>query len=180
MESHTSLIDRIAFRPLTLDDLPMLQDWLRRPHVAEWWDDDTSMKELREYYGPSIAGEVPSRQFIASLDETPLGFIQRYQAVGFHHEGWWLDEHDPGVHGIDQFLADGARLSQGLGSAMIRAFVRSMLAEPAVTRIQTDPDPANARAIRCYEKAGFRKHAVIPTLDGPALLMYLDRQRAQP
>lgn len=171
---------RFTFVPLTLDHLPMLQDWVRRPHVAAWWDDDTGMEALVEYYGPSIAGEVASRQFIAHLDGAPLGFIQRYQAAAFHHEGWWLDEHDPGVHGIDQFLADASRLSQGLGSAMIRVFTDGIFADPDVTRIQTDPSPDNARAIRCYEKAGFRKHAVIDTMDGPALLLYLERRRAQP
>jgi hypothetical protein len=30
------LTRRVSFRPLTRDDLPLLFDWLRRPHVAEW------------------------------------------------------------------------------------------------------------------------------------------------
>jgi aminoglycoside 6'-N-acetyltransferase len=34
-----------------------------------------------------------------------------------------------------------------------------------------DPDPANARAIRAYEKAGFSKDRVVDTPDGPAMLM---------
>ena len=34
-----------------------------------------------------------------------------------------------------------------------------------------DPAPSNGRAIRAYEKAGFRHVAVIVTPDGPALLM---------
>ena len=38
-------------------------------------------------------------------------------------------------------------------------------------RIVTDPDPANARAIRAYEKAGFEKAGMVDTPDGPALLM---------
>jgi aminoglycoside 6'-N-acetyltransferase len=37
-----------------------------------------------------------------------------------------------------------------------------------------DPDPANARAIRAYEKAGFSKQHVVETPDGPALLMVRD------
>jgi hypothetical protein len=53
----------------------------------------------------------------------PTGFIQSYTPVGWHHEGWWLDEHDPGVRGIDQFLARADQLGQGFGTAMIRAFV---------------------------------------------------------
>ena len=29
--------DLLSFRPLTLTDLPLLHEWLARPHVAEWW-----------------------------------------------------------------------------------------------------------------------------------------------
>ncbi|MCC7053411.1 MAG: GNAT family N-acetyltransferase [Gemmatimonadaceae bacterium] len=173
-------IARITFRALALDDLPMLQAWVRRPHVAEWWDDDTSLEALREYYGPSIAGEEPGRQFIAMLDGEPIGFIQHYRAVDCHADGWWLAENDPGVFGIDQFLAESGRLGQGLGTAMISAFVRTILCGPGVTRIQVDPDPRNARAIRCYAKVGFREQAVVRTPDGDAQMMYLDPQRAQP
>ena len=35
----------------------------------------------------------------------------------------------------------------------------------------TDPDPANGRAIRAYEKAGFNKEGVVGTREGRALLM---------
>ena len=35
----------------------------------------------------------------------------------------------------------------------------------------TDPDPANTRAVRAYEKAGFEKAGMVDTPDGPALLM---------
>ena len=41
-------------------------------------------------------------------------------------------------------------------------------------RLVIDPDPANARAIRAYEKAGFRRGRVVDTPDGPALLMVRD------
>ena len=37
----------------------------------------------------------------------------------------------------------------------MRQFV-DMLFEEGVPRVVIDPDPANARAIRAYEKAGFR------------------------
>jgi RimJ/RimL family protein N-acetyltransferase len=66
-------------------------------------------------------------------------------------------------------------LGQGLGTAMVGEFVQFLWRDPAVTRIQADPAPTNARAIRCYEKAGFHSLGLITTPDGPALLMLLDR-----
>lgn len=61
------------------------------------------------------------------------------------------------------------------GTAMVRAFVRRLLDDPAVTRVQTDPAPTNLRAIRCYEKAGFLAVGEIDTPDGRALLMICER-----
>jgi RimJ/RimL family protein N-acetyltransferase len=58
---------------------------------------------------------------------------------------------------------------------MVSAFVRYLFTDVAVTRMQTDPDPTNARAIRCYEKVGFRPLGNIATPNGRALLMVLDR-----
>ncbi len=63
--------------------------------------------------------------------------------------GWWEDVIDPGVRGIDQ-------LNQGMGRAMVRAFTAQLLADPAVSLVQTDPSPDNARAIRCYVRASSR------------------------
>jgi RimJ/RimL family protein N-acetyltransferase len=165
----------IHFRPLTLEDLPTLADWLARPHVAQWWNETPTVAELTADYGPLIAGELPHRAYIALEEGRPIGFIQSYVAVECHHEGWWLDEDDAGVRGIDQFLADGARLGQGLGTQMVRAFVDHLFADRRVTRIQTDPSPDNPRAVRCYEKAGFRIDRQITTPDGPAVLMYRGR-----
>ena len=61
-------------------------------------------------------------------------------------------------------------IERGHGSALIRAFVDARLADGA-PRMVTDPDPANPRAIRAYEKAGFEKAHLVDTPDGPALLM---------
>lgn len=87
---------------------------------------------------------------------------------------WWPDTPGPGVLGIDQFLADGERLGQGLGTAMVSQFVEFLMRDPSVTEIRVDPRPDNIRAIRCYAKVGFKEVAEITTPDGPALMMVLD------
>lgn len=162
------------FRPLAESDLPRLGDWLGRPHLREWWrEQELTLEALREKYLPRIAGSHAAHPFIASLDGEPVGYIQFYDAAAV--PGWWPDEPGPGVLGIDQFLGDGARLGQGLGTAMVRQFVARIFADPAVTEVRLDPRPDNARAIRCYEKAGFRATGEIVTPDGPALMMVLER-----
>ena len=161
------------FRPLIDADIPMLREWLARRHVAEVWGDTPSEAELRaDYLSGTDQSSVAA--FIAWLDGEPVGFIQSYVAAK-SGDGWWPDETDPGVLGIDQFLADGSRLNRGIGTAMVRAFAERLFADPSTTRVQTDPSPTNARAIRCYEKAGFRRAREVETPDGPALLMLRER-----
>jgi hypothetical protein len=60
---------------------------------------------------------------------------------------------------------------------VVREFVQFLFDDPAVTRIQADPAPANLRAIRCYENAGFRRVGVITTPDGAAMLMVMSALR---
>jgi RimJ/RimL family protein N-acetyltransferase len=166
------------FRPIQHADLPMLHEWLRRPHVAEWWGKTPSMEEMEEEFLPIIAGNPNHRCFIARRNGNPTGFIQFYVAAAFHDEGWWLDEHDPGVRGIDQFLAHPDELNKGYGTQMVKAFVKMIFSDPSVTRIQTDPVPGNARAIRCYEKAGFAASHEADTPGGRGLIMYCERPQS--
>jgi RimJ/RimL family protein N-acetyltransferase len=165
---------QFTFRPMTAADLPLLHDWLQRPHWSKWWGPAGSLKEVEAEYGAWIADPSKVQPHIALLDGQPLGYIQCYVAMN-SGGGWWESETDPGVRGIDQSIADAAQLNRGLGTAMVRAFINKLFEDPQVTRIQTDPDPRNARAIRCYEKAGFRAVGPVQTPDGAALLMICER-----
>jgi AacA4 family aminoglycoside N(6')-acetyltransferase len=168
----------VTLRLMTESDLVMLHEWLNRPHIVEWWggeEERPSLSEVLEHYRPRVLGEEPVSMYIAMLASEPIGFAQSYTALGCG-DGWWEEETDPGVRGIDQSLANPAQLNQGLGTRLVRALVERLFADPAVTRIQTDPAPANLRAIRCYEKAGFVKERIISTPDGPAVYMVRTRQ----
>lgn len=163
----------ISFRRLTMADLPMLIEWRGRPHVHEWWPNEPASDIEAEYAGLT-APESTTIPYVVLREGEPVGYIQSYVAAG-SGDGWWPNVTDPGVRGIDQFLAHVGHLNQGMGTAMVRGFVETLFADDAVTRVQVDPAPDNARAIRCYEKAGFRSDAVIETPDGRALIMYRDR-----
>jgi len=49
MELPASVVaePRFRFEALTRQNLPLLFDWLNRPHVARWWDGAVSMAEVR-------------------------------------------------------------------------------------------------------------------------------------
>ncbi len=171
---NSSALPRIAFRPLTEEDLPQLHAWLQRPHVAQWWHEPGDLDAVREDFGPMLAPDSRERGYIVLLDDAPGGFVQCYHVAG-SEEGWWPGQTDPGARGIDLFLADEERQGRGLGGRVIRAFVEREFANPAVTWIQADPSPENARAIGAFRRAGFLAMQVVETPDGPAQLMIRER-----
>nr|WP_259375172.1 GNAT family N-acetyltransferase [Piscinibacter sakaiensis] len=151
-------------------DLPMLQAWLARPHVARWWGPAETLDELHADFVEPAGEPRATEAFIVSIGDRPIGFLQCYWVQG-SGDGWWEDETDPRARGIDQFLADAEDLGRGLGRAMIRAFVGRLFAETEASVVQTDPRPDNLRAIRCYRAAGFADVGPVETPDGPAWLM---------
>ena len=153
------------FRPMSADDLPLLRDWLARPHVAEWWHDADEF----EFVSGDL-GHHDMAQFIVSIDARPLGYLQCYR-MGEWHAGF--GPQPAGTRGIDQFIAEPDQVGRGHGSAFIRAFIEGLL-DTGTPRVVIDPSPSNPRAIRAYEKAGFVRDREIHTPDGIALLMVRD------
>jgi hypothetical protein len=47
-----------VFRPLAASDLPLLAEWLARPHVAERWGAPADAEGIAREYGDAIASDV--------------------------------------------------------------------------------------------------------------------------
>jgi aminoglycoside 6'-N-acetyltransferase len=154
---------RYEFRRLSAADLPLVARWLRAPHVARWWPDATQLQRIRAHLDdPAID------PFLVHADDRPIGYLQCYdpRAETDHP----FADQPPGTRGIDQFIGEIDMIDRGYGSRLTRAFVERLFADGA-PRAVTDPDPANARAVRAYEKAGFRGERVVDTPWGRTLLM---------
>ncbi|MEQ8450845.1 MAG: GNAT family N-acetyltransferase [Nitratireductor sp.] len=162
----------ISFRPVTPDDYPVLRTWLDSPHLRRWWGEpEVELGYIRDM----VEGRDTTHPFIILLDGAPVGYIQ-YWHVGHHqNEDWiadhpWLAEFLPETVGVDISIGEENMLSKGIGSAALGAFTR-MLREQGHTTIIIDPDPNNRRAIRAYEKAGYRPIPHLAGRTGDCLLM---------
>lgn len=169
----------ITFRALTEADLPMLHQWLSRPHVTAWWEPETTLDAVREDYLPRLAGDevlpldAPAgvTQYLAWEDGVPFAYLQAYRVMAHQPDGWWLDERDPHALGSDQFIGLPDHLDRGVGTRMLKAFLAFLFEDPRVTSVQADPEPENHRAIAAYRKAGFRDVGLTPTPDGEAFVL---------
>jgi aminoglycoside 6'-N-acetyltransferase len=152
------------FFPMTAADLPLVRRWLETPHVAQWLGHASEQFALVR----GDLGHLAMDQFIVVGSNRPFAYLQCYDPAAWPENG--LGRHPKGTRGIDQFIGEADMLGRGHGSAFIRAFIDGLIAA-GTPRVVTDPDPANTRAIRAYEKAGFRKDREVDTPDGRALLM---------
>lgn len=141
---------RIALRPVEPTDLPRLLEILRQPAVAQFWSapDEAADRELLLGADPDGAEAITT--FAVTIGGELIGWIT----------GWEKLQAEYRHAGIDLFL-DSARHGHGYGPEAIRLVCRWLFAERGHHRITIDPSAANARAIRSYEKVGFKRVGVL-------------------
>ena len=150
----------------------MIGCWLAEPHVAKWWTDgpEKSLAEIAE-----AMDSVSTEPLIVELAGRPIGYLQSYDPH--------LEEDHPysdqpfGTLGIDLSIGVPGLVGIGHGSAIVRQFVNELFAEGA-PRVTIDPHPDNLRAIRAYEKAGFREIDRRSSIYGDVVLMAVDNPDA--
>jgi aminoglycoside 6'-N-acetyltransferase len=131
----------LELRPLAPGDEEDLLRIHRTPEVVRWWDDPESGFPW---------DEPDSTRLTIVVDGRIAGLIQ-----------YW-EEREPRYRhaGIDVFL-DPSLHGQGVGTEAVAQVVRHLIDDHGHHRITIDPAVANAAAIRCYEKVGFRPVGVM-------------------
>jgi RimJ/RimL family protein N-acetyltransferase len=77
--------------------------------------------------------------------------------------------------GIDQFIGEEDYVNKGVGQETIKMFVELITQKCRPRSIILDPAPDNKRAVRCYEKLGFKHYETVETENGhSAYLMRLE------
>ena len=156
-----------AFRPAALQDLPLLQHWLRTPEVVRWWGnaEEQALLLREDLEEPCMVMR------IVSFEGRPFAYAQDY-AVHI-----WPQQHFarllPGSRAIDSFIGEPDMIGRGHGSTYLKLVAERLWAEGAPV-VAVDPDVDNLRARRAYEKAGFRGDTVVESGEGPAILMIFD------
>jgi aminoglycoside 6'-N-acetyltransferase len=133
--------DAVTLRPPTPADAPRLTEILAHPDVARWWGDHDLAWGRCELIAPGD-GTVT---FAIELAGEVIGIIQ------------YAEENDPDYRhaGIDIFV-DPVYHGRGLGADAVRTLARHLFADRGHHRLTIDPAVHNQRAIRSYQRVGFR------------------------
>jgi len=137
--------ERVTLRPLEEADRPRLVEILEEPEVARWFGTASAEESADEFISdPEVTG------FAIEADGSVAG------AIAFHEE----DTPDYRHAGVDLFVATASQ-NEGLGTDALRLVARYLLEERGHHRLVIDPAAANERAIKVYERVGFRPVGVM-------------------
>lgn len=171
---------RIGFRAIDIDhDVHLMLEWLDDPEVNRWYQEgDHSLENYRQRFAP----EATTHKFIILIDDHPVGYLQVYR---LSDEPEYADQlgldHD--AVSIDLFIGDKDFRGKGWGSDVLRvALDRIVFGQMRADYACINPDPTNLRAVRSYERTGFRGDRVVwvqdeaPENTGHERIMLLSRE----
>jgi aminoglycoside 6'-N-acetyltransferase len=143
------------------EDFERMLAWLSDPRVLEYTygrDRVFSLDEIRDKYGPRIRSESPSVPCFIVHEGQDIGYIQFYRWVDWIEDARMMGlDPDDSAFGIDLWIGEADIWGQGMGTRAVRAILCHLFEQCGATSVALTTVTWNARAIRCYEKAGFVK-----------------------
>ncbi len=129
----------MVLRPVEAGDKAKLTEIFSDPEVARWWGDPaTSVND-------ALNVEEGGSHFVIELDGETIGFIQSYE------------EDDPMYRHASLDISLGSPWhGKGLGPDALRTLARYLIDERDHHRLTIDPAAHNMRAIKAYERVGFK------------------------
>jgi aminoglycoside 6'-N-acetyltransferase len=142
----------VSFRLVEEWDLLDILRWRRDPEVVEFWGEPLrDIDAARRHYTEPI--DEPTWRFVIELGGRGVGEIQYWHPHGGPDWTWSV--------GIDIFIGEREARNRGIGTEAVRTMLRYLFEVKGCHRVTIDPQTENARAIRCYEKVGFRLDGVL-------------------
>lgn len=176
---------KLLIREFSEDDLPLMLKWLTDERVLEFYE-GRDVKYTRELLEEHYLEEPPGGfRLIIEYVGAPIGFGQAYRLSGEMFDEYDYPDTGRAVFAMDQFIGEPEYWNRGIGTEFLRLILAYLEDELGAERILLDPHKNNLRAVRAYEKAGFRIIKALPEhelFEGKAedcLLMELDCGEAQ-
>ncbi len=153
---------KLLVRTLQDEDAHLLLKWLTNPALLEFYEGRDRTINLQTVRGKYLNKHGnPVTGCAVEWDGKAIGFTQFYpldDAEKMRH-GYRTTER---IFGMDQFIGEPGDWNKGIGTSLVKAMAEYLWRSEKADRVVMDPQADNARAIRCYEKAGFRKIRILP------------------
>ena len=155
--------ENISLRLLTEQDKNLLLKWLTDERVLNYWEGKSSVFDLdritEEFYSKE---DVEIIRVIIECDKKSIGYVQMYRLNEELFNEYEYPLTNKIVYGVDQFIGEPKYWDKGIGTKFMKLVLQYLTKEKNAEIIILDPHADNPRAIRCYEKVGFKKLKFLP------------------
>jgi aminoglycoside 6'-N-acetyltransferase len=135
---------RIRLHPVREEHVDRLTEIITAPEVGRWWG---------AYDRARVAAEL--------LGEAEHWFVIEHAGVVVGAIGFWEEDEPDYRHAAIDITLHPDWLDRGLGREAVGLLARWLFDERGHHRITIDPAASNERAIRCYERVGFKAVGVM-------------------
>jgi aminoglycoside 2''-phosphotransferase len=148
----------ISLRLLNEQDKNLLLKWLTDERVLNFWEGKSAVFDLdritEDFYGED---NVEVIRTIIEYQGQPIGYCQMYKLDKELLNEYEYPLTNKIVYGIDQFIGEPEYWNKGIGTKFMRLVLQYLTNSKGAEIVILDPHADNPRAIRCYEKVGFKK-----------------------
>ncbi|WP_205685222.1 GNAT family N-acetyltransferase [Peribacillus acanthi] len=152
---------QLKVRHLEPKDNVLIEKWLTNPNVLHYYegrDRPQTIELVNEKFYNRKNDEVGC---IVEFEDKAIGYIQFYP-ISEGARKLYGYENSEIIYGTDQFIGEEDYWNKGIGKLLVQSMVQFLIKDRNANRIVMDPQAWNERAIRCYEKCGFKKVKLMP------------------
>lgn len=149
--------ESISVRFLQKKDFKLMLGWLTNKEVLKYYggrDLNYTMESLIEHYSENF--DADGFRVIIEYKNIPVGYGQIYRVVGDLYNEYQYPKTDKIVYAMDQFIGEPNYWGKGIGSTFLKMMCNFLKENKQADIVILDPHKTNIRAIKAYEKAGFK------------------------
>ena len=142
---------KVVLRPMTVDEIPIFYKWATQSDSTPFWYDDGRIQTYEEftqdwkrYYFDGSEPE-EGRCFVILVSGRPIGEVNYND----------INRQDNSVE-LDIIIAKDADKNKGYGTDALRTLTNYLFQNMKIQLCWIEATAKNTRAIRAYEKVGFR------------------------
>lgn len=126
-----------------------LDYWLHQPHVTQWWGNP-------ERVWKKILQHPPENTAVIVADDIPVGYLCWQKPTPEELKAAGLEDLPNDLVDIDIMIGDPDFIGYGIGPRALTCLLIRLQRDSSISSAGLATSISNTRAIRAYEKAGFR------------------------